>query len=106
MNFITTKINYDETSGIYWTQLYYSVEGQEAIAMVGTTKTHLYEIFKKPVGTEFNTAFMNTWLKLAMKDLAKEIPRVRTGITHRKMYATTPEEIESGMKFLLEAETE
>ena len=106
MNFITTKINYDEASGIYWTQLYYSVEGKEAVVMVGTTKKHLYEIFKKPAGTEFNTAFMNTWLKLAMKDLAKELPKTNTGITHRKMYATNPAEMESGMKFLLEAETE
>jgi hypothetical protein len=105
MNFIPGKIQYDASSEIFWVRMAYSVEGREAAVLAGATKAYLYDIFKQPTGTEFGSGFLNKWQKIAMRDLTASLPRINTGEVYRKMYGTSPAEIEKGMAFLLDAET-
>ena len=100
MNFIPEKIQYDAEHEIFWTRVGYSAQRKQATALFGVTKAYLYELFKQPVGSELNVRLMNMWLKIAMRDATKEIPAVQGEEIYRKMYASTPDEIQKGLQFL------
>jgi hypothetical protein len=86
MNFIPEKIQYDAEHETYSVRVFYSAEGREAEVVIGATKAYLYELFKLPAERVLNTSLMNKWLKIAMKDLERELPKTNTGEVYHKMY--------------------
>jgi hypothetical protein len=100
MNFLPEKIQYDAAHGMYWTRVFYSAQGEEGEALLGATTLYLHELFKQPADVELGTGFMNKWLKIAMREVSKELRKARTDTVYRKMFATTTDDVEKGLNFL------
>ena len=100
MNFIPETIQYDAEHDIYFVRMFYSAGRQESSMLLGATKNYLYELFKQPKGSELGKSFMNKWVKLSQKDLAKELSRVPSDEVYKKMYGVDAKEVEKGMEFL------
>ena len=100
MNFIPEKIQYNAQHDIFWVRVFYSASGSQAEAIVGTTTPYLHELFKQPLDVELGTSFMTKWLKIAMRDMARELEGVSVEGIFRKMYASNPADTQTGLDFL------
>ncbi len=100
MNFITENVQFNPELEMYYTRLFYSTESKEAEIRIGATKKYLYELFKQPEDTVLNQGYINKWLKITMRELTKELPRIHQDAPSLKMYATNTSEEEAGLAFL------